>query len=204
MTIDNIKNSVIPDEDVKANPEYWWVNYIPALELSVLKQSCFSLGITTTENFEGINYVAAHLRCFEKEDKPNIPTTMERVYPIKNAIDASNKLRAALDAIHDYDNCGSLRRARFNFDVEFNRLQKGLLESLAHVEGASKLGRRALLGDYSISIGDLWKMVDGQGFVLGRNNNFHKLCDAVFLAAGVPAKAEGALRRYLSKGESLA
>ena len=42
----------------------------------------------------------------------------------------------------------------------------------------------------------VWESVADEGFTLGRNGKFEKLCDAVFLAAGVHANAAGAVRKF--------
>lgn len=176
----------------------WWVNFIPEQESEVLKSSCAMLGIIG-EDFESIYHLTAILRSFEKEDKHKRPTNKQRIDFIKNAINISNKLLPALDAIDVEDSYGALYKSRHSFDVELEKLQGSLRIALDALESESRFGRRAVLDEYATYIGDLWQRVEAKGFSLGRNNNFHKLCDAVFLAAGVPAKSEGALRRYLSK-----
>jgi hypothetical protein len=181
----------------------WWVDFIPEQESKTLKSSCAILGIIG-DDFDDVYITAALLRSFEKHDKPKIPTIKQRINAIKKAVDISNKLLLALDAIDVVDASGTLFKARIRFDVELERMQNGLHKVLGSLEVESKSGRRPLLDEYSMFIGFLWDDVKARDFSPGRNNNFHKLCDAVFLAAGVPAKAEGALRRYLSKGESLA
>lgn len=188
----------ISPEPVRADDE-WWVGYIPKQEAENLKSSCEQLGIFG-EDFDGIYYLTAVLRSFEKTDKPTIPTIKQRIGAIKNAIDAGDNLRMALDAIYTEDSSGYLFRARIGFDVEFERVQDCLRKAFDSLDSKTKTGRRALLDEYSMFIGFFWKRVKGKGFALGRNNDFHRLCDAAFVAAGVPSSAEGALRRFIEKG----
>lgn len=188
----------ISPEPVRADDE-WWVGYIPKQEAEKLKSSCEKLGIVG-EDFEGIYYLTALLKYFEKNDKPTIPTIKQRIGVIKKAMDSSDNLRVALDAIYTEDSSGFLFRAMIGFDVEFERVQNCLREAFDSLDLKTKTGRRALLDDYSMFIGMFWGRVKEKGFTLGRNSNFHRLCDAAFLAAGVPSGAEGALRRFIEKG----
>ena len=57
-------------------------------------------------------------------------------------------------------------------------------------------GRPPLLKAYASEVKCLWDAVADTGMKPGRGGDFERLCDAVFEAAGVPAKAEGAIRYF--------
>ena len=57
-------------------------------------------------------------------------------------------------------------------------------------------GRLPLLKEYAMEVERLWDAVSKTGMKPGRGGDFERLCNAVFEAAGVPAKAEGAIRYF--------
>lgn len=57
-------------------------------------------------------------------------------------------------------------------------------------------GRRKVLPLYADIVAAIWENIRDCGLSAGRGGEFERLCDAVFEAAGVPAKAEGAIRYF--------
>lgn len=66
-------------------------------------------------------------------------------------------------------------------------------ETMAGVKG----GRKKTLDQYAFYIENIWCHVNGSNIKLTRGGNFERLCEAVFIAAGVRVGAEGAVRRYI-------
>lgn len=65
--------------------------------------------------------------------------------------------------------------------------------------GAGASGRRPTLPRYAAHVGQIWRAVRDAGISPGRGGEFEKLCDEIFSLAGVPSKAEGAVRYFNEK-----
>lgn len=81
--------------------------------------------------------------------------------------------------------------------IEAARLSKccGDMYKEENTTGA-KGGRKPTLDRYAEFIRIIWESVDGHSINLGRGGDFEKLCEAVFIAAGVRTEPEGAIRRF--------
>lgn len=187
-----------------------------------LKDYCASAGISDSA-CEGIVEAARLLREFELYKKPHLQTTKEKVNNFENIADLCQKLQYAiaktekLDKIRVHglieDHFGSgiewpdavgLDGVMGHIFSELRALELAATE-VAHLFALQKKsgGRRTILHEYYFYLEWIWESVKNEGFVIGRNNPFERLCDAVFLAAGVPAGAEGAVRFFSENKEKI-
>ena len=161
--------------------------------------------------------IVVDLRAFERNEKAAIPTALERIQRLQAIEKAALTLHKAISGL---DN-GSF----FQFDNELAMLDyrysardmKGKLGSHAvfsdrvtiHISEAAKnaanrsekrdgrSGRKSVLGAYAGFIAGVAFAMKQEIIQVGRNGNFEKICNAIFEAAGVHAKSEGAIKYYL-------
>ena len=180
-----------------------------------LMDYCTKAGISDSA-CEGVIEAARLLRDFELYEKPNIQTTKEKIDNLNNIADLSKKLQhaiantARLDKVrvHEYidDQLGDEIEwpDTFSLDGVMGHISSELRAlALAATDVANTYrskkkngGRRSLVNKYYFYLDWIWKSVENEGFVIGRNNSFERLCDAVFLAAGVHAGAAGSVRYF--------
>lgn len=187
-----------------------------------LMNYCAKAGISDCA-CEGVVQAARLLREFELCEKPNIQTTKEKIDNLIDIADLSKKLQnaiantARLDKIrvHEYiDNqlddeiewpdTVSLDGVMGHISSELGALALAAI-NLANMYGPQKKngGRRSLVDKYYFYLDWIWESVRNEGFVIGRNNSFERLCDAVFLAAGVHAGAAGSVRYFSENYEKI-
>ena len=70
-------------------------------------------------------------------------------------------------------------------------------ERLAFGELGKTGGRKAVLYKYAYRVSEIFDCVKAAGFSPGRGGKFEQLCEAVFIAAGVPTEPEGAIRKFI-------
>ena len=60
-------------------------------------------------------------------------------------------------------------------------------------------GRRPVLPGYAEQVKHVWLAVQSAGIKAGRGGEFERLCDEIFIIAGVPSSAEGAVRYFVNE-----
>jgi hypothetical protein len=182
----------------------WRLNLIAPDKLIELQRFCTCLNIVG-DDFDAVFTATALLASYEI-DKRSEPTNKSRADALNVAIVLSEKLSKAIEVIYNDDRIeiGPLRGLRLHEDFKLENMlddfrcdAKRQLEKL-HERGVK--GRRPVLEWYALFVSYLWEPAGRVGLVLGRNGHFHRLCDAAFQAAGVPAAAEGALRHFIKNG----
>lgn len=181
----------------------WRADLISHDKAAELKKFCVALNVAD-DSYEDFYHTAALLAGYELE-KQDTPTNKARVDYLKNAFNLSDELSKAIDKIYFEDRIevGPLRgifHEKFNLLNVLDDFKSDLNKRIEVLESQGVRGRRKTLDEHALFISFLWERAEPLGFVLGRNNDFHRLCDAVFQAAGVPAKAEGALRYFIENG----
>ncbi|MFN7042834.1 MAG: hypothetical protein ACK4OH_16970 [Acidovorax temperans] len=168
----------------------------------------------------GVEEAARLLRYFETYQKPQIPTDRALRASLEKIEKLSRELRGAIDqagrfdklAMHDFMAQRSLGGfLAWPSSVPLSGVVDYIGLALSHLSSAAaavqkqnhgagcKGGRRKLLHHYYFHINWVWEAVQDEGLSLGRGGPFERLCDAVFMAAGVPAASEGAVRYFYEK-----
>ena len=192
-------------------------------KLEVLTLACREMGISETA-IHDVVHSARMLRDFEAYVKPNLPTKKAKADGLKEIAKLSQKLRLEIENVSTFDKLRLHQKiedlnlpddSKFPNSVPFRGICEYIENTLKILEGAAtdvrlefyggagKGGRKAVFPRYYEYIEWIWDSVKDEGFVVGRNNKFEKLCDAVFVAAGVPAKAAGAVRFFDDHKESV-
>jgi len=181
----------------------WRSDFITADKAAELKRFCASLEIVG-DKYENFYHMAAVIASNEIDDR-NVPTNKARMNYLERALDLSAKLSKAIDQIYFEDKIeiaplrGILHKD-FSLMNVLDDFRDDINKQMEKLQKKGVNGRRKTLEMRALFVGFLWEYAEQAGFTLGRNNDFHRLCDAVFRAAGVPAEAEGALRYFIEKG----
>lgn len=165
----------------------------------------------------GVEEAARLLRHFETYQKPQIPTDKALRASLKKIEKLSRELRDAIDQAGQFDKLamhqlmaerqlgGQLAWPDY---VPLNGVVDYIGLTLSHMSSAAaevqrqnpndgqKGGRKRLLHRYYFYIDWVWESVKEEGLSIGRGGPFERLCNAVFVAAGVPATAAGAVRFF--------
>ncbi|MBV7458787.1 hypothetical protein C8C94_4866 [Acidovorax sp. 94] len=165
----------------------------------------------------GVEQAARLLRHFETYQKPQIPTDKALRASLKKIEKKSRELRDAIDQAGRFDKLAMHQlmaeqqlgdflawpeRVPLSGVVDYVGLVLSHMSSAAaavqrqNPNDGRKGGRKRLLHRYYFYIDWVWESVGEEGLPIGRGGPFERLCDAVFVAAGVPATAEGAVRFF--------
>lgn len=169
--------------------------------------------------FDVLVNAAEHLAYFERDYKPKIKTEGERFDSVAAVEAAAAQLRDALEnlgtgdfsGLDDHlfripnfpsaDHCEPL----FSHAVSAQRLACQIAAAArayrAEIErdGNGGKGRKQTRGAYAGHIAVMAHQLMPFKVVPGDNGPFRRLCDAVFLAAGVGANAQGAIKYFVKK-----
>lgn len=190
----------------------------------VLIEFCSNLGLSE-DALKGIEEAARLLREFEMYHKKNIKTTKQILENLQNVVALSKNLRSAIEELPYRDRFGisvEIGRISTGFrtewdgepennmapHIEFSLRHLRNLESAAerglafHSKYSQKNGRKSVLHHYYYHIEWVWCSLENEGIALARNGKFERICDAVFLAAGVHSSAEGAVRFFIKNKPS--
>lgn len=175
--------------------------------IGATKQLSLSEAVTTDVLFR-----LAALIEFERYERDAIKTTRERRAELERVAELSHELARLLSAMELRDSVGLMGmghevvrplpnyyKGRWkpipeNFQMEV--LAAAAVRLRDEIPSGSKGGRRSLLSAYAKEIARVWEAVEPSGLQPGRGGDFEYLCDALFQAAGVQAKAEGAIRYF--------
>lgn len=151
---------------------------------------------------------------FERFDKDAIKTNQERRVDLEQIAYYSRALAYLLTSTDLGNSIGLLLKGNelacnwSSYDIgRFRPIPDRVqLETLAaaadelrdDIPSGASGGRRRLLSAYARHVARLWEAVEPSGMQPGRGGDFECLCDAIFEAAGVHAKAEGAIRHFMS------
>ncbi len=166
----------------------------------------------------GVEQAARLLRHFETYQKPQIPTDKALRASLKKIEKLSRELHDAIDQAGRYDKLAMhqiMEKQQLGDSVAWPELVplNGVVEyiglTLRHMSSAAVAvqrqnpndgqngGRKRLLHHYYFYIDWVWESVKEDGLAIGRGGPFERLCNAVFVAAGVPAAAAGAVRLFV-------
>lgn len=181
----------------------WCSDFITAEKDAELR-NFFAVLKISDENYREFYYIAALLASHENGSRDD-PTNKTRIGYLEDAFNLSEDLSKAIDKIYFEDRIevGPLRgifHEKFNLLSVLDDFRSDLNNRIEVLKNKGVNGRRKTLEERVLFISFLWDLAEPLGLVLGRNNDFHRLCDAVFQAAGVHAKAEGALRYFIENG----
>ena len=88
----------------------------------------------------------------------------------------------------------------WHIGLEVKNLAVAANEELSSIDvDENKVGRKRKTHVYARHIESICNAVKNSNIKIGRGGDFEKLCNAVFEAAGIPAKAEGAIRVFLQE-----
>lgn len=181
-----------------------------------LHEVCRQIGLTATATL-GVEQAAQLLQHFERYEKPLIPTDKALRNSLKRIEELSRELREAIDQAGRMDKLAMHQLMAEQQLGDFLAWPAyvplyGVVDylglALTHMSSAAatvqcqspndgrKGGRKRLLHRYFVHISWVWESVKEEGLSLGRGGPFERLCNAVFLAAGVPATAAGAVRFF--------
>lgn len=199
------------------------VEHLDADRRNTLIATCRDMGLSDAA-IEDVEKAARLLRNFEIYSKPSIKTPAALRDSLKKIETLSHDLRFAISEagsldkveMHEYmEECGIPGGLPWpalvpvHGIVDYLAMVLELLEDAASTvqrqssHAVTKGGRRRLLHHYFQYLEWVWESVKDEGFVVGRNGKFERLCDAVFVAAGVPSSAEGAVRFFVENGDAI-
>lgn len=178
----------------------------------------------STDSIKKICDLCEDLHRFERDDKPKMKTTAQRVKSLQSIAAKARELRNDLDALDvgdwlSLDTSLCLREpspevvplaqgAKSLLGAHAVYMQRMLCILSAAAAGASVNvsggrmladlgGRKPTLGAYAGFIAGMAVIVKGAGICAGRGGDFERICGLVFEFAGIHSKPEGALRYYL-------
>lgn len=178
----------------------------------------------STDSIKKICDLCEDLHRFERDDKPKMMTTAQRVKSLQSIAAKARELRNDLDALDvgqwlhlDTSLCFHeptpevvplAQGAKNQLGARAVFMQRMLCILSAAASEASGLvsggraladigGRKSTLGAYSGFIAGLAVIVKEAGIRAGRGGDFERICGLVFEFAGAHSKPEGALRYYL-------
>ena len=149
---------------------------------------------------------------FEQKGKGSIKTARERSADLEMVESLALELADVLRELNGGDGTRLLLQAQ-ELKKTWCEEERGAFPALPHGRNLIVLGEAArllrqtrpkgesggrprLLEAYALEVESLWHAVKSTGIKPGRGGDFERLCDVVFEAAGVPAKAEGAIRYF--------
>lgn len=165
--------------------------------------------------FDVLVNAVEHLAYFERDDKPNIKTEGERLAAVAAVEEAAAQLR---DAIERLEMGGFMRLNEHLWSIpDFPEAQD--VEVGGRVVSAQRLacqiaaaarayraqlecdgnggkGRKQTRGAYAGHIAAMAHQLMPFKVIPGDGGPFRRLCDAVFLAAGVSSTSEGAIKHF--------
>lgn len=182
-----------------------------------LLDTCSEMNLSKAA-IEGIEQAARLLMDFEQNGKKHLLTSAALTKKLGEISKRSDELRSLIVELSGFDRI-QLHEAIVDEAMRKNLIRDRIvplsggvttaiahdLESLAVAAKSlqSKVapkakggGRLKTFPSYFMILEWVWESVADEGFTLGRNGKFEKLCDAVFLAAGVHANAAGAVRKF--------
>ncbi len=191
---------------------------------------CLCHGVSA-EATSRVQHVANDLRDFETRHKGAMPTRRQQVRSLEEIEAHALAIRSAIGALDtatwmgldamlasDTPSPEGVRSAD-GFDGKLGghviyaqrmacNLATAARQAALHVKNAGgQVGRKNVLGSYAGFIAGIAVALKDSSIEIGRGGAFEKICDAVFEAAGVPAKAEGAIRYFtqnmLNQSEAL-
>lgn len=176
-----------------------------------LIETTTQLGLTKRFS-EDVLFCFVHLVMLEEHGKHQIRTDNERRASLKEIVDLCSKLSKVLRSLDSREAIAMslLERNKLRPWADPDAKQAHVLAGFGNIEALEKAarwmrdqvprsqgGRKPLLKPYAMEVARLWRAVEPSGVLkLGRGGNFEHLCNELFKAARVPAKAEGAIRYF--------
>jgi len=180
---------------------------------------CQELGLPSSVASE-IEAVARELQVFERHTKPHIGSEKSRSDVLVEIARRADELFRLVGGLSTTDLVDLVHLQRsppdlvgpptyYQFTMH-SSIAAHVSKDLQHLSAAASIladartpkggagGRRSMHKHYGRFIADLWLCVDGaEDLSLGRGGKFNRLCNEVFDAAGVHARADGALRHFV-------
>lgn len=198
------------------------MHMIQAADKAALLRVCWELGLPD-DAAEGVFYAALELHNFELDKESRLKSVVRRSRELDEVASLAHRLNSAVQTL----NIADLRRIDDEFKASPLRLHLDppdpletvfqhvamsnvlrigdvllTLSSIARLMGkampdGSKGGRPSTQIVYADSVAKVARVVRLHGIKPGRNDDFVRLCEAVFEAAGVSVDPENAIRLFM-------
>jgi hypothetical protein len=210
-------------------PESPWAQFLENVEpLDAVKRLkllrlCALEGLSM-KAMQGVEEGTRLLQEFEKYGKPYLQTPVQRSEGINEVATLAKELCVAIEKVRLLDQIRlwefwpkfspndrkrrQFRGMTFNEGAscvdqiwqEVNCLEEAASKMHTAIGDAGKSGgRKSTLPAYAEQIDWIWNVLWPEDIELGRGGKFERICEACFEAAGVHAKAAGAVRYYIEK-----
>ncbi len=195
-------------------------------QLAELLDTCEALNFSPEVTLE-VEWITRKFRDFESIEKPDLLSAAQRFQTLKEIERIAKELEFTLEKLSNKDHAELTREAialraadvqkmeeeepgcghRFSaaaHSIE-HMIQLDLLSRAATVvlkntvDSGAKGGRREVLTSYCRYLQELASALSKVGIKPGRGGAFERVANAVFQAANIPAKPEGAIRQFLKQ-----
>jgi len=177
-----------------------------------LRRTCADLGLSA-DQIGQMEFQARMLREFQKHGKDALQTPAQRIKTLGKIAEAALALEAEVKRlggsdivrIWEFMEPDQLASGERGYPLpgrpwyvsnEAGKLAKAAQLAMDDLKGSTKEGgRKSVLNVYARHVFEISLCV--RALQPGRGGEFERLCNAVFDAAEVPARAEGAIRKFL-------